>query len=170
MILALDPSLRATGWVLAQREGSRYVPVEWGCIRTAPAGRKVRMRQSDDDVQALAIIRAALANHLGGVTRALVELPPGGAKGARANRCMGLVVGLVVAMMAERGIHSAYYSPDDVRRALGTRRKPGLGIKEAAAIAVEARWPALQYIQATGAETEAVVDALAVLAAAEVLG
>lgn len=48
-----------------------------------------------------------------------VELPNGGAQGARAHRCMGIVTGLIVTLMHERGGAFEFYAPVDVEKALG---------------------------------------------------
>lgn len=84
MILALDPSLRMTGWVLVN--GGRFL--HCGTIATEPSEKKLRLFAGDDDSRRCRILLDALEDIVTtkGVTELIAE-QPSGARGAGGHKC-----------------------------------------------------------------------------------
>lgn len=165
-LLAVDPSLACTGWVEVDYENGSLRAV--GAIVTRKAARKRRLRQADDDVARCLAITVRLRSRIAAAGLVLVEVPSAGAQGARANRAMGLVTG-VMASLTTGLPHVQWWQAGDVREILcGKRSAP----KDAPWSQVIARWPKLHEVaEAAGVTTkpemEAVLDAAALALAWE---
>lgn len=103
--------------------------------RTEPTPRKRGVRVADDDAErcqelARFLIDTVRTHQPAG---AVVELPSGGAQGARANRAMGMATGVVVAVLEIAELPAEWVTPGDVKLAATGRRD---GSKEAVQEAV----------------------------------
>lgn len=131
MILALDPSLRMTGWLLVDNG----IPVSCGTIATEPDAKKRRIFAGDDDSRRCKVILDALEDLVttACVTELLVE-QPAGARGAGGHKCQcggqhvpgmyrsakseGMVLALVTAFGVNNGFDIQWRQPTDVKFAL----------------------------------------------------
>jgi hypothetical protein len=163
-ILSLDAGLVGCGWVVC--EVGPLEPIAAGCLRTAPGTRRTAIRVADDDARRVAdLFRGLLAvarEH--GVAGIIAELPTGGARGARAARCMGLSTALVACLAEALELPAEWVTPRDVRQAAR-----GATDKRAVQRYALARWPRLANLAAArpAAEWEHIADAAAAAAAAE---
>lgn len=166
MILAVDVGFVATGVALMAREGAGWRAAMVACISAPPDPRKRKLLVAHQDAARVAHIARRLRDIVRnyGVKRIVVELPHGGAQGARANRCMGMATAMIVALAECEGLAAEYYTPMDTRTAAvpGARKVS----KDEVAAAMSKRWPGV-VPQAPREVREAVADALATFAAAE---
>ncbi|MFS8536089.1 MAG: hypothetical protein FWJ65_13120, partial [Limnochordales bacterium] len=97
LVMGIDAGFQAMGVVIAQGRTILHAAT----CRTEPQARKRGVRVADDDAERC----QQLARFLLNVIRewrpqgAVVELPHGGAQGARANRSMGMATGVVAAVL-----------------------------------------------------------------------
>lgn len=160
-VLGIDAGFAATGLVVV--EGRRVL--EWDVIRTERTPAKRGVRVADDDAERC----ATLAQRLDQAIRswapagAVVELPTGGAQGARANRAMGMATGIIVSVLELRAIPAEWVTPQMVKKAAAGRRDAAKEhVKEAVRRRFEwASWPAYAW------QEEHVADAAAAILAAE---
>jgi len=91
-------------------------------IRTKPNKTKQNLRKTDDDLSRAYLTWLALEKFIwktepfGDRTIAAVEMPHGGAQGARANRLMGMASTLVAGWLWNNGIPFEHYSPGDIKK------------------------------------------------------
>ncbi len=123
VMVGIDPSFRHTGLTAAipTRLGHGYRVIDTATIHTDAVGakaKKQKMYVADADVMCcdhlLDEFDQFLAKH--NPAGVVIELPTAGAKGARANRCMGIATALVVAVVRYHKLPRLYISPDDVKR------------------------------------------------------
>ena len=85
------------------------------------AQRRKGLRVADDDAERCRELTQwleGMVDYLAGrPAGAIVELPSGGAQGARANRCMGMATGVVVTFLTMRGIPTEWITPQAVKKA-----------------------------------------------------
>lgn len=114
-ILSLDPSLTAFGWVITR--GTRIILA--GCIKTAPANKKLRIRKGDDRTRRVSEIVGILFDLIKeyNVTYIISELPHG-SQSAVAAIALGLVTGAVQAMADVLGIGLEWFSEADAKKAV----------------------------------------------------
>lgn len=161
-LLAIDAGFAAMGIVVA--EGPHVLYAE--TVRTERTAKRRRIRVADDDAERcmqlarrlLWVIRAL------GVAGAVVELPHGGAQGARAARAMGMATGAVAAVLESMSLPAEWMLPGEVKAAVAGRRD---ATKQDVAAAVKAKldWSQVEVPQAQ-AEAEHIYDAAAALIAA----
>lgn len=163
-ILAIDAGFTAMGWALVV--GREVVKV--GCIRTRPPSgtRKREVRVASQDVERTQFLARKLRTVINenAVAGMVVELPGGGAKGARANACMARA-GAVVATLAElMGLPTEWVAPLDAKSATGVAKAQ----KEDVARMVLGRWPDVAgLLPPSLGEREHILDALGAYIAAE---
>lgn len=93
-------------------------------IGTEKAGKKKQVRVADDDSDRVMKLIIDLDKFLtdNGVDAndvyCVIELPTGGAQGARANRTMGIITGAIVTFVTLKNIPVEYVSPNDVKIAV----------------------------------------------------
>lgn len=91
--------------------------------------RKTNIRVADDDAERIKIIISGLNSLVDkylempvGIDKnqimVAVELPHGGAQGARANRTMGMITGAIVSFIVTKGMPAEYITPNDVKMIL----------------------------------------------------
>jgi len=104
LILALDPSLCATGWCIAPLPESPVDELLTGVITTEPSPKKQRLYQAEDDAQRALKLYRALQDlvMIGPAPRNALELPqyaveqPTGSQSARGAAALKLVQGLII--------------------------------------------------------------------------
>lgn len=103
-VIGLDPSLTATGWVIADVDVSTSRPkivdiIEMGLSETSPAPKKSKVRVSSDNLARARKQRACmmLAIDTHKVQIACSEIPSG-AQSAKAALAFGIVIGLIAAL------------------------------------------------------------------------
>lgn len=118
-VMGIDAGLQGMGVVIAQGKTIIYA----GTSRTQRSGKK-GLRVADDDADRC----QQHARFLLSVIRewqpagAVVELPSGGAQGARANRCMGMATGIVATALEAAGIPVEWVTPGEVKKTAAGRR------------------------------------------------
>lgn len=92
--------------------------------RTEPTPRKRGVRVADDDAERCQKLARFLLDIIctHNPAGAVVELPSGGAKGARSNRAMGMATGVVVAVLEMAELPVEWVTPGDVKKAATDRR------------------------------------------------
>ncbi|WP_374712267.1 crossover junction endodeoxyribonuclease RuvC [Symbiobacterium terraclitae] len=160
-VMGIDAGLQGMGVVIARGRTIVYA----GTSRTQKSGKK-GLRVADDDADRC----QQHARFLLGVVQewkpqgAVVELPSGGAQGARANRSMGLATGVVAAALEAAGLPAEWVTPGAVKKA-ATGRKDASKDEVEQAVRRAFNWQAQP--PRTKAEAEHVFDAAGALLAAE---
>lgn len=132
VVLGVDAGFTALGVVALQ--GNRIIAC--GTSRTERQAKKKGLRVADDDSERC----RAQARYLLDMIRehepagAVIELPHGGAQGARANRAMGMATGVVTAVIEITGLAVEYVTPGDVKKAATSRKDAGKDEVEAAVL------------------------------------
>ncbi len=165
MLLALDIGFRSTGFVVFNPFSENIL--NFGVIVTDKQSGKrgSRLRVSDDDFircqrmtkELCAVIATAR------ITGVVAEIPTGGARGARPNRCMGLSTGLLAGIVEALSIPTEVFTPGEIKKAATGQRN---GSKEAVIAAMTKRFPALLKFERKSL-MEHLADAAAVILAAE---
>jgi len=121
--MGIDIGFVATGWVIV-RVGDYSCVIDSGTILTEPATKKTSVRVADSDAERAGIIYRELYNAitLHGPHGIAMELPSGGAQGARANRAMGIATGVGGALIAATGLPCEYVTPQAVKMAMTGQR------------------------------------------------
>lgn len=121
-VLGIDAGFAAMGLACIDVDEKRVVAAE--TIRTERSTRKRGIRVADDDAERCQTLASVLDDfyrthepHL-----VVVELPTGGAQGARANRAMGMATGVVAAWVALHAIPAEWVTPGEVKRAAAGRK------------------------------------------------
>lgn len=139
-------------------------------FRTKPSPKKRGIRVADDDAERCQQLARFLIDTIRTYrpAGAVVELPSGGAQGARANRAMGMATGVVVAVLEIAELPAEWVTPGDVKVA-ATGRRDGSKVAVQAAVREafdwgrgdKGHWPRYKWAQ------EHVADAAAAVLAAE---
>lgn len=99
MILAIDPSLCCTGWVLAPANDSTIGELLCGAITTEPSAKKVRLYVAEDDAQrAIKLSKALLDLKIRDPSCTVVSEQPAGSRHARSASALKLVQGALVGL------------------------------------------------------------------------
>lgn len=162
LILGLDAGFAALGGVVISGDHVLYA----GTCRTERTSRRRGLRVADDDAD-----RAQqLARFLWAVIQewrpagVVVELPHGGAQGARANRAMGMATGIVAAVLEVAALPTEWVTPQEVKRA-ATGRKDASKADVEAAVRERFAWPDDFWRRSAAVREHACDAAAAVLAA-----
>lgn len=108
-VIAVDAGFQCMGVSIIDVEKHSDIPVFWTADRTKKNTTKTRgLRVADDDARRASALADALFSHFVAYrpNAIVVELPTGGAQGARANRCMGFASGIIVAVTRAPGIYN----------------------------------------------------------------
>jgi len=162
LVMGIDAGFQAMGVVIAQGRTILHAAT----CRTERQTKKRGVRVADDDAERCQTLARFLLDMVQTYrpAGAVVELPHGGAQGARANRSMGMATGVVAAVLEATGIPAEWVTPSDVKKAATGRRD---GSKEAVAQAVRRAFTWQAAPPSTKTEAEHVFDAAGALLAAE---
>jgi len=162
IIIGIDLGFSATGIVALDTDTDQIIMGQ--TVRTKPEKGK-RHYVADDDLRrcrelARGIVGAVNDCYLKGSPFILaVEVPHGGAQGARSNRCMGMVTGVLGALVETNLWPVEYYQPQECKKA-------ATGRMSASKIEVEQRvrkrWPGHTWPK-TKAVREHQIDAAAAI-------
>ncbi len=157
-LLAIDPSLTATGLVLLDDDLSVVSAI---CVRTRPADKGRRLYQADADGERVDEIARALDRAIARATRPLVVAceAPAGAQHAASAKALGLVYGCVRGVLAAHGLTPLMCQAFDAKKAAaGSRSASKLDVEAA----MRQRWPGAFASGIAKPVAEAIADALAV--------
>ena len=169
IVLGIDAGFTATGLTAIELGASGQLSqvIASKCVRTQPTKDKRAVRVADDDAERCMFLARAIQAFLQGwdPKAVVVELPHGGAQGARAIRAMALATGVVSAVLANNGYPVEWVTPQAVKKAAAGRRDAS---KQAVEQSVRQRfqWPD-GTMPKTAAEREHICDAAGAVMAAE---
>lgn len=127
LVLGIDAGFTATGLVLVELRRESDVVVSAWVIRTVPTAKKRGVRVADDDAERCMALARSIVEWVPAEVRShgacVVELPSGGAQGARPNRAMGMATGMIAATVALQNWPTLWVTPDAVKRAATGRSK-----------------------------------------------
>lgn len=141
-LLGIDAGFQAMGTVIVELgdmgDGDtafRQILFAETC-RTKRTAKKRGIRVADDDAERCQKLARFLLDIIctHNPAGAVVELPSGGAKGARSNRAMGMATGVVVAVLEIAKLPAEWVTPQMVKKAATGRND---GSKEAVQEAVQ---------------------------------
>lgn len=162
-MIGVDLGFRSTGLVAAvpTRAEPGYTIDEVLCVKTEKANKKLGLFVAQDDVsQCQALFRDVMAffdRH--NPTAAVAELPTAGAKGARANRGMGIATGMIGAVAESLGIPFVWVVPEESKKVVCGKRNAS---KDEMMSTVTAMFPHVEWPKAKN-RLEHVADAAAAL-------
>ncbi|OUN01377.1 MAG: hypothetical protein BAA04_07100 [Firmicutes bacterium ZCTH02-B6] len=164
-ILGIDPGFGAMGMAVVDVRQRTWAVVHSRAVRTQRSTRKTTVRVADDDAERARQLAAALHEVIREYRPmgAIVELPNGGARGARAARALGIATGVVVAVLHVAGLPVEWVTPADVKSVAGTRNASKADVQEAVRrlLSWPVGWPEEAWAQ------EHIADAAAAVLAAE---
>lgn len=154
-ILTMDPSLTGWGWAVLDTAG---IVLDFGCIKTTPMNKKLRIRKGDDDIRRVEEITEVLIEL---VTKYHVRLItcelPHGSQTASAMKMVGVVLGLVPVLYIWAGIPCEWYSEADAKKCvLGKRSASKAEMIAAIKKLYSLDFPGVKY------KDEAIADAIAI--------
>lgn len=162
-IVGVDLGFRNTGLVAAAPEHSDvgYSIDKFTCIKTERAGKKKAIFVAQDDVQQCQNLFTGVMEFIRQVdpTALAVELPTAGAKGARANRGMGIATGMAASVAAVTGLPVIWIYPEDSKKLVGGKKNAS---KDDMMNAVRNTWPQVEWPKAKN-QFEHIADAAAAL-------
>ena len=164
LIVGLDLGFRHTGVVAARPSpfGVGYDIVDFLCINTQPEHKKRGTYVSHDDIrscQEMTRDLGAFINKVGKVSCIIAEMPPGGGKGARAVRAMGIATGMLAAIVEMQGYPAHWVMPDESKKLVGGKKNAS---KEEMMDAVRGMFPDVVWPKAK-CTFEHIADAVAAL-------
>lgn len=162
-LLGIDAGFTAMGVVVAEDDRIIYAAT---CRTEKNAGGKKGVRVADDDAERAQQLGRFLLVTIGEwhPAGAVVELPSGGAQGARANRAMGMSTGIVTTALEATGLAAEWVTPAAVKLAAAGKRDASKG---AVAGAVGKRFTWTCDLPKTKAEQEHIFDAAGAILAAQ---
>lgn len=126
-LFCIDAGFTHTGMSLFKVNGGKFILQSAHTVVTEKSNKKKQIRVADDDAERTKIIIKGMNDFIkdyeGGKIMAAVELPHGGARGARALRTMGIVTGAIVTYLEMKGWPAEYVTPTDVKIAIAGNRK-----------------------------------------------
>jgi len=173
LVLGIDAGFQALGIVVVRLQprgdgvvGYERLVLHGEAVKTERTSKKRGIRVADDDAERCQQLAQALKRVIETwkPAGAVVELPHGGAQGARANRAMGMATGVVTSALSILDVPTEWVTPGDVKKA-ATGRKDGS--KEAVQEAVQRmfRWHDGTWPKQAWAREHVADAAAAVLAA-----
>jgi len=173
LVMGIDIAFDKTGISLMEvsHEGKQHIAGVWGIEsqKGAPPG-KAHIYKSDIDCQRAQYLASEVRKLVAdwGPLLIVVELPHGGAKGARAARCMGIATGVIGALGAvwkDRGYPVIrWITPGDGKvAALGKKS----GSKAEVIKAISERYPGFDWDSQKAKFLEHICDSVAAILAVE---
>lgn len=162
IVLGIDAGFAAMGVVVAQGRTILHAAT----CRTEKRAVKRGVRVADEDTERCQTLARFLLDVINTYIPAgvIVEMPSGGAQGARANRSMGMATGVVAAVLEATRVAMEVVTP-------GAVKKAAAGVRDASKAEVEKavlkafNWG--DHMPEIKAEREHVCDAAGALLAAE---
>ncbi|MCK5506180.1 MAG: hypothetical protein KAJ10_13530 [Thermodesulfovibrionia bacterium] len=135
-LIGIDAGFVNTGMVAFN---SDLEIIDFTYIETKPLGKKSNVYVSTQDIFRIRQIAKEMREFYESVVsvgedQVLVscELSTGGSQGARANRCMGIATGLMVAFLELYGAYTVWPTPGDVKKILtGSKNSTKKKVQEA---------------------------------------
>lgn len=162
-IVAIDLSFRNAGALTARPAHTKvgYELLDCANIKTAKASKKKNLFVAQDDVLESQKLYAGLLAYIQNAdpTLCVAEMPTAGAKGARANRCMGMATGVAAALVVVTGLPFVWVIPEDSKNIFCGKKnasKPEMMAK------AQELWPEFTWPKTKG-DFEHVADAAAAL-------
>lgn len=163
LVLGVDLAFRNTGLVLAKPclADPGYTIVATHCITTEKADKKKQIFAAIDDVRCIQEVVRELQQFIGAENISVIfaECPNAGAKGARANRAMGIATAILATYVEMEKISTLWVLPDDIKKKLCGKRNAS---KEEIQSVVMKVWPDAAWPKAKG-KLEHVADAAGAL-------
>lgn len=165
-VMGIDAGFQAMGVVVVDGRKIRFADT---CL-TQRATKKRGVRVADDDADRCRQLARFLLDVIKGwqPVGAVIELPSGGAQGARANRAMGMATGIVVAVLEATKVPAEWVTPQAVKKAATGKQS---GSKSDVQVAVRSAfdWDSSKWgpWPKTKNKAEHVADAAATILAAE---
>lgn len=163
VVLLIDAGFRGLGMVVVR--GRTVLHAE--ACRTEKSSTKRGVRVADDDTECCLTLARALLRVINTLrpAGAIVEMPTGGAQGARPNRTMGMATGVVAAVLEATGLAFEVVTPAQVKKA-ATGKRDGSKEEVQSAVRRAYNWEAAEPPD-TKADWEHIADAAAAGLAAE---
>jgi len=122
LVLGIDAGFQAMGLVVVDVQTREVVHAL--AVRTERTATKRGIRVADDDAERCKLLADSLAAVVRGWRPygAVVELPNGGAQGARANRAMGMATGIVASVLYVLDMPTEWVTPSEVKKAATGRK------------------------------------------------
>lgn len=127
ILIGIDAGFVSTGISVFEvgKGGCKFLEAK--CIKTEKSSKKRGLRVADDDSERIRVIVAGIDEIYSKYASSndifiAVEIPTGGAQGARANRTMGIITGAIVAFITLRNVPVEYITPNEVKLAVTGRR------------------------------------------------
>lgn len=166
-VVGIDAGFAATGLAaVTLTAGERGVVVANNCVRTEKNRERRGLRVADDDAARCRTLAMEVQRFLEAFPPHVVavELPTGGARGARPNRAMGMATGMIAAVLALGQYAVQWVTPMEVKKAAtGHRNASKADVEEA----MRRRYDWDAPTPKAAAVREHVFDAAAAVAAVE---
>jgi Holliday junction resolvasome RuvABC endonuclease subunit len=165
-LVGIDLGFRSTGLVEAVPVHTEigYDVLSFECVKTEKQAAKKGLYVAVDDVQQCQKLYKEVAAFITRCdpTALVVELPTAGAKGARANRGMGIATGVMASVSAAMELPCVWIRPTEGKVALAGKKNAS---KEDMMGAVRVNWPDVDWPEEKN-RLEHIADAAAALMAA----
>lgn len=126
-LFCIDAGFTHTGMSLFKVNNGKFIFQAAHTVVTEKSDKKKQIRVADDDAERTKLIikgmKKFITPYINDKIMAAVELPTGGARGARANRTMGIVAGAIVTFLELMEWPTEYVSPNDVKIAIAGNKK-----------------------------------------------
>src|SRR5690606_10564162 len=125
LVLGIDAGFQALGIVVVRLQprgdgvvGYERLVVHGEAVKTERTSKKRGIRVADDDAERCQRLAQALKRVIETwkPAGAIVELPHGGAQGARANRAMGMATGVVTSALSILAVPTEWVTRSEERR------------------------------------------------------
>ena len=131
-VMALDIGFAHTGIAVFDVSKTPALIVHLSCVRPKKDTKKKHLLVADSDIDRVQRMVRGIVDVVRqfDIGKMVVEMPSGGAQGARANRAMGIATGMIVSLKECLGLAAEYYSPNDTREAAVGRIDPGPKVRK----------------------------------------
>ena len=167
-VLAIDIGFASAGMAVLGFQDGRAVLHATACAHTRKLDKKLGIYVAHDDVRrAQEITRAVIKTYTDNSCKGVVvELPSAGAKGAKANRAMGISTGIIAALTEIVRCPVEWITPSESRSAaIGRATAPkGGDVKDLVMKAMTEKYPEIAGLKVV--DKEHIADALATFEAA----
>ncbi len=174
-VVGVDVGFRHTGIVLAYRNKSgsskpAFIKPYVVSTKALTSKQKKTTRVADHDfdqcTELFSRVQHVVNSEAGTIHGWVCELPSAGAKGARANRCMGMATGVFASIVAQSRVPIEMYTPSECKKAT-TGTNSGTKHMVAHSVLMRFDWDRGQLIGIPETKHEHVYDAASALVAAE---